>query len=138
MQGSARHVDIARRQRIIDFVDADSAGRHPVRIQINPHGIALRAKNLRLCNPFHSGNRRQHRCFHIFLNLGNRHRLGSDDIGHNRLLGRVGFRVGRRIGQILRQSPLGRRNGAADILGNSIHAAVQGKSNRDGCGARRI
>ena len=48
-------VDVALVDRIAHLVDADLARRHGLGIELDPHGILLRAEHLHLRHPLHGG-----------------------------------------------------------------------------------
>ena len=116
VENAGRKIDVAAAHGIHHFVDADAARRELPRIDLNAHGVLLRAVNLNLRDAFDGRDALRHERLGVFVEVVHRHRLRCERKVDDRGVGGIDFAVRRRRGHVRRELARGRGDCRLHVL----------------------
>ena len=123
--GAGGQVDVPVLERVFDFVDADLAGGHGVRVHLHVDGVFLRAKHLHLGDAGDHGDALRDAGFGVFVEgVQGEGGRGKGEV-ENGLIGRIDLGEGGRRRHALRQSARCLGDGGLNIDGGAIELAVE-------------
>ena len=131
VEGSRREVHVALGDGLLDLVDADAPRGQRVGVELNAHGVLLRAEHLHLGHAVDRGDALRQQRLRVLVHDVQRQGRRAEGEVEDRLVGRVHLLIGGRRGHARRQLRGGLADGRLDVLGGGIDVPVEAELDRD-------
>ena len=123
------HIHLAEQRA--DILQAQAGGGELGRVDLDPHGGFLRARDDDLADPFHLAEALADNFISEFKDGGGQEAVGGHAQDQNGRVGRIDLAIGRRPRQVERQFAGGGIDGGLDIARRAVHRPVQIKLKGD-------